>query len=82
MPNRKKIAPRGTYDSQFIRTTKKTGKWRGVLAHIYKKYKRIRKALPKPYLVGKGDNEMLIVPDGCYKPTVLDWGKQKYQSID
>jgi hypothetical protein len=45
--NKKKIMPAGYYDGQFRRTTKKTGKWRVVIAHLYKKFKRTTKRIVK-----------------------------------
>ena len=38
-----KFAKSGKYTAQFYRTTKRTGKWRGVLADLYKKYIKKRK---------------------------------------
>lgn len=35
----------GKYTAQFYRTTKRTGKWRGVLADVYKKYIKKKKKL-------------------------------------
>jgi hypothetical protein len=32
------------YKNQFYRTVKRTGKWRGVLADLYKKYVKKRKS--------------------------------------
>ena len=33
-----KYAKSGKYSKQFARTVRKTGKWRGVIADLYKKY--------------------------------------------
>lgn len=43
MPNVKKRKLEAECKSQFNRTIKKTGKWRGDKASDYKKYKKVKK---------------------------------------
>jgi len=68
--------PKGFYDVQFSRTVKKTGRWRGKLSSVYKKYKRIKVIKPQPEII----NGKIVIPDNCFKPVVLIWNKIQYQS--
>ena len=78
--NNKKIRPEGFYDKQFSRTSKKSGKWRGISVKLYKKYKRTKKVLPIPYIKKVGGVETLIVP--YFKTSFISWGKIIYRPKD
>ncbi len=76
LPKRKKVAPKGAYDQNYIRCIKKTGKWRGKTAGKYTKYKSVKKPREESVII----NDQIVVPKNCYRFSILDWGKIIYKS--
>lgn len=74
----KKTRAKGFYDSTFNRCVKRTGRWRGKLSHLYKKYKRAKKVLPQPYF-NESEHKIIIPKDYREKSEVLIWEKIIYQ---
>ena len=73
--------PEHYYDTQFRRTSKKTGKWRGKLASLYTKYVRVKKILPQPFVETFQGKPTITVPkEYKERPEVLVWEKIIYQA--